>query len=325
MLGSLLLALSTTLFPQAAPGQRVSPLIPAEHFAPVTVPFEYFNRHIFIDLTLNGKTGMVFMLDSGTNCNILSMRTSEALGLKPVSIQQKKGLGLGSGKVKIAAAKDIDASIGGIQVANLMAIVDLEALEHHFGHHIDGILGFPFLRNFVVVLDFDKHVLTLLPSKRYAYRGPGDTLSISSKSKSTCIHVMLGLAGHKQHQAKLEIDTGSDVTLLLYSHYVHGARLEGIFPTQPPHVSYGLGGYFTMQLGVLYSLSMGRTEASNLSIFQLKIDSAMTQKGFDGLIGTALLDRFQKVVFDVPRGHVMFELKPADQISANQPAVPPRQ
>ena len=325
MLGGLLLALSTTLIPQASPSsQHVTPLVPAQHFSPVTVPFEYFNRHIFITLTVNGRPGMVFLLDSGTNSNILSIRTSEQLGLKPVSIKQEKGLGLGSGKVHIAAAKDIDARIGDIQIANVMAIVDLQGLEDHFGHREDGILGFPFLQNFVVVLDFDKRLLTLLPSKRYNYRGTGDTLSLIRRADSASIPVMLGTGGHTQRRARVEIDTGSDVTLLLYSRYVHGAHLEGVFMSRPTQQAYGLGGYFPMQLGLLQSLLMGRTQASHLAIFQLQSDPiSASRKDCVGMIGMSLLDQFQKVVFDVPRGRLIFELKPANQVSANRAAIPP--
>ncbi|MHB1937893.1 MAG: aspartyl protease family protein [Acidobacteriaceae bacterium] len=324
MLGSLLLAMMTTLVPQSPQIGHVSPLVPAQHFAPVTVPFDYFNRHIFIKVTLNGTPGMVFLLDSGTNSNILSMSTAAAMGLKPVSIQQEKGLGLGSGKVYVAAAKDIDARIGGVQIANLMAVVDLKDLEQRFGHRIDGILGFPLLQHFVVELDFEKHVLTLMPSKRYTYRGPGDTLFLTSRSTATSIPVMLGTVDHMQRQVKVEIDTGSDVTLLLYPHYVHGAHLEGIFLSKEQQQAYGLGGYFLMQYGVLNSLLMGRTEASHLTIFKLQSDRVASRAGFAGVIGTSLLDQFNKVVFDVPRGHVIFELKPASKVSANRPASPMR-
>lgn len=323
MLGSLLLALSTTLLPPGSQSQRVSPFVPPKHFSPVTVPFEYFNRHIYINLSLNGKPGMVFMLDSGTSSNILNMRTSEALGLKPVSVQPEKGLGLGSGRVYVAAAKDIDARIGGIQVANLMVVIDLQGLVEHLGHPIDGILGFPFLQHFAVVLDFDKHLLTLLPSKRYTYRGPGDRLWLASKSKSTSIPVMLGALGQPQRRATVEIDTGSDVTLLLYPDYVRGAHLDGAFVAMPTYQSYGLGGYFRMQSGLLQSLQMGRTEASHLAIFQLQSDPAGdSRKHCVGMIGTSLLDQFQKVVFDVPGDSVIFELKPVNQVSANRPTVP---
>jgi len=322
MIGSLLLAMSTTLLPQTSQPQRVAPLVPAQHFAPVTIPFDYFNRHIFISVTLNGTPGMVFLLDSGTNRNILSMNTAAAMGLQPVSIRQQKGLGLGSGKVYVAAAKDIDARIGDIQVANLMGIIDLQDLEQRFGHRIDGILGFPFLQNFVVELDFNKHLLTLLPSKKYSYRGPGDMLYLTSRSRATSIPVMVSTQDHITQQIKVEVDTGSDVTLLLYPRFVHGAHMEGIFPAKAQRQAYGLGGYFDMQYGVLNSLLMGRTEASHLVVFKLLSNSAATQTGFAGVIGTSLLDQFRKVVFDVPRGHIILEMNPVSQVSANRPAMP---
>lgn len=322
MIGSLLLAMTTTLLPQTSEPQHVAPLVVAQHFAPVTVPFDYYNRHIFVTVTLNGTPGMVFLLDSGTNSNILSMNTAMGMGLQPVSIQQEKGLGLGSGKVHVAAAKDIDARIGEIQVANVMAVIDLKDLENRFGHRIDGILGFPFLQNFVVELDFDKHVLTLMPSKKYSYRGNGDMLYLTSRSTATSIPVMLGTVDHMQRQIKVEVDTGSDVTLLLYPRYVHGAHLEGIFPPKAQQQAYGLGGYFGMQYGILNSLLMGRTEASHLIVFKLLTDTVATRTGFAGVIGTSLLDQFNKVVFDVPRGHIILEMNPAAQLSANRPAAP---
>lgn len=322
MLGSLLLAISTTLVPQTPQPQRIAPLTVAQHFAPVTIPFDYYNRHIFITLTLDGQPGMVFLLDSGTNANILSMNTAETMGLQPVSVQQQKGLGLGSGKVYVAAAKDIDARIGDIQVANLMAVIGLEDLEHQFGHRIDGILGFPFLQHFVVQLDFNKHLLTLMPSKKYSYRGKGDMLYLTSRSRSTSIPVMVSTVDHTEREIKVEVDTGSDVTLLLYPQFVHGAHLEGMFPAKSELLAYGLGGYFEMKYGVLNTLLMGRTQASNLTIFKLLSEPVVTRSGFAGVIGTSLLDQFSKVVFDVPRGHIIFEMNPANQVSANRPVIP---
>ncbi len=321
MIGSLLLAISTTLLPQTSQ-QHVAPLVPPQYFAPVTIPFDFFNRHIFVTLTLNGTPGMVFLLDSGTSCNILSMTTAAAIGLQPVSIQQQKGLGLGSGKVYVAAAKDIDARIGDIQIANLMAVIDLKDLGQRFGHRIDGILGFPFLQHFVVQLDFNKHLLTLMPSKKYSYRGPGDMLYLTKRSKTTSIPVMLSTPDHRERQLKVEVDTGSDVTLLLYPQFVHGAHLEGIFPSKLQQQAYGLGGYFAMQYGVVNSLLMGRTQASNLTVFELAGEPLIARTGFAGVIGTSLLDQFSKVVFDVPRGHIILEMNPVSQVSANRPVVP---
>ena len=131
MIGSLLLAMSTTLLPQTPQPQHVAPLIPAQHFIPVTVPFDYFNRHIFIThhAEWHSRDGVsAGQRHQRQHCQ--HEHSGDSMGLQPVSIQQQKGLGLGSGKVYVAAAKDIDARIGDIQIANLMAVIDLKDLEH---------------------------------------------------------------------------------------------------------------------------------------------------------------------------------------------------
>ena len=320
MFGVLLLALSTTLAPQVTAPERIAPLIPAQHFRPVTIPFEYFNRHIFVKLTLNGAPGMVFMLDSGANSNVLNMRTSGALGLKPVSIQRAKGLGLGSGKVPVAAATDIDARIGGIQVANVMAIVDLQGWEDNFGHREDGILGFPFLQKFVVVVDFDSHELMLMPSKRFSYRGGGRTIYVHRKSISASIPVTLAIHGRFPQQATVDVDTGSDVTLLLYPRYVQGAQLGTVFSNKANVQGYGLGGYFQMQLGLLESFLMGSIEAKDLAVFRLDDQPAVVNKDCVGVIGNSLLEQFHRVVFDLPGNRIIFEIRPPKSIPVNQPA-----
>ena len=323
MFKGLLLSLAVILTPPASVPEHISPLVPAQHFRPVTVPFEYFNHHIYITLTLNGMPGMVFLLDTGTTKNILNLRASEAMGLQPVSIKQAKGLGLGSGKIYVAAAKDIDARIGGIQVANVMAIVDLRGLEQHFGHREDGILGFPFLQKFVVVLDFDARTLTLLPARRFKYRGAGNTVFLLDKSKSTLIRVILGTVGNSRRHTNVDIDTGSDVTLLLYPRYVRRTHMEGVFPAKPPWQGYGLGGYFPVKVGHLQSLQIGPIEVTPLAVFQMQSDPLPSaEKNISGLIGDSLLDRFQKVVFDIPGGRIIFELKPPSHVSANPP-IPP--
>ncbi|MGH9617793.1 MAG: hypothetical protein ACRD28_13720, partial [Acidobacteriaceae bacterium] len=189
--------------------------------------------------------------------------------------------------------------------------------EEHFGHRVDGILGFPFLQHFVVVLDFNKQTLTLRPSRRYTYRGSGDTVYLLKKAKSVSIPVTLGDFSRHQRLARVQIDTGSDVTLLLYRSYVHGAHLEGVFSASAARQAYGLGGYFSMQLGLLHSLMMGRTQASHLAVFQLQSGPGRNaDEDCVGAIGTSLLDQFQKIVFDVPGDRVIFELKPSIQMMA---------
>ena len=98
--------------------------------ARITVPFEYFRRHIYVTVTLQGKPGFIFMLDSGANRNILNLRTSKLLGMQPMKLQQEKNIGFGDAPVYVAPEERIDATIGSIQVAQEMAVIDLNRFEH---------------------------------------------------------------------------------------------------------------------------------------------------------------------------------------------------
>jgi hypothetical protein len=101
---------------------------------------------------------------------------------------------------------------------------------------------------------------------------------------------------------------------------VRRAKLDGVFLAKPTWQGYGLGGNFPLEVGVLQSLLMGPIEARPLSVFRMQNDPVfIVQKGVAGVIGNSLLDRFQRVLFDVPGGKVIFELKPPGQVSANPP------
>lgn len=273
-----------------------------------TVPFEYFNQHIFVTLTVNGTPGIVFLFDTGTSANILNLQTSQRLGLKPESVQKEKDLGLGSDKVSVAAAKNVDVMLGDVRVANVLAIVDLHGLEQANHHRIDGILGFPLLRHYVVELDIQKQVLSLHPAKGYKFNDYDQVIFLSRKKYSAAVPVILGTTNRRQHDAVLEIDTGSDATLLLYSKFIRQAHLEE--DTQQPQElkAYGLGGFFPIQLATLRFMSMGHTELTPLTVLCMQTTPKVsTRRKVSGVIGNGILEKYQKIIFDVPRGRIILE------------------
>lgn len=307
--------------------------VPSAHFSErgevaIAAPFEYFRHHIYVTLTVNGASGMSFLLDTGTSANVLNLRTSQALGLKPESVTRAKDLGLGDGKVSVAAAKNVDLEMGPVQIANILALVDLTGLERFNGHRTDGILGFPLLRRYVVEFDFQNEVLTLFPIKHYRYRGPGDVQYLSHKDRFAAIPVTLCTNDKKHHDAIIEIDTGSDSTLLLYPEFARGAHLEQTFRKRPDPMlqhlrGYGIGGYFPIQYGELAFMSMRNTEVTPMPVFLMQTSSQVaTRKKVGGIMGTAVLSKYHKVIFDVPHGRLILERRIPTETSSVKPPVP---
>lgn len=278
----------------------------------VTVPFEYFKQHVFVTLTINGRDGMVFLFDTGSNTDILDMTTSQELGIHPELEVKQRGVGYGSEKVTIAAARDIEADLDGVPIADSMTIVDLHNLELLNQHHLDGILGMPLLKRYVVEIDFANQLLTLMPAHGYRYRGSGEILSLSQKGDSIALPVILGTGVDEHRHATLDLDTGSDATLMLYSQFIYKSHITdagrhgSLRPTEA--LACGIGGYFGVQTVTVPYMSMGETEMTLLPVFLMHTTPSFSgRRKTDGVVGTAVMALYRKVIFDQPKGRVIFE------------------
>jgi len=277
----------------------------------IAVPFEYFRRHIYVTVSLQGKPGFVFMLDSGANRNILNLRTSKLLGMQPLELQQERNVGFGDAPVYVAPEERINATIGSIQVAQTMAVIDLNRFEQHFGHPTDGMLGYPFLRNFVVKVDFEKRLLTLFPIDGYIYRGSGLEIALKPSPDFVITPIALGSDRLARYSIDMAIDTGSDATMMLYDQYVRQLELVDSRQHSVSGLAFGLNGFYPVALGSIHSFSIGDAETHNVAVDYLaENDTAVAKQKLPGAIGNGILQNFRAVIFDVPQGRMYLELKP---------------
>ncbi len=300
---------SRTLKPKSKP-----PLVLGRSKGPtaaLTVPFEYFRRHIYVTVSLQGKLGFVFMLDSGANRNILNLRTSKLLGMQPLKLQQEKNVGFGDAPVYVAPEERINATIGSIQVAQTMAVIDLNRFEQHFGHRTDGMLGYPFLRNFVVKVDFQKKLLTLFPRDGYIYRGSGLEIALKPSRDFVITPIALGSDRLVRYSVDMAVDTGSDATMMLYDQYVRRLELQDSRQHSVSRLAFGLNGFYPVALGSIDSFSIGDAETHNVAVDYLaENETAAAERTLPGAIGNGILQNFRAVIFDVPQGRMFLELKP---------------
>src|SRR5665213_3784524 len=99
------------------------PIISWHSAGAITIPFEYFRQHIYVTLSINGKSGFIFMLDSGANRNVLNLRTSRRLGLQPQTLNAAKDIGFGDGRIYVGPEENVDAEISSVPIAHAMAVM----------------------------------------------------------------------------------------------------------------------------------------------------------------------------------------------------------
>lgn len=277
-----------------------------------TMPFEYSKDHIFLNLTINGHPGMVFLFDTGSNVNILDITTSQQLGFHPVFLTKERGVGYGSGKVRIAAATNMDARLGAIHIADVMTLVDLHNLELLNVHHLDGILGQPVLRQFIIEIDFADRLITFYPRRGFLYAGNGEVLNLVTTGESLVVPVELATGTRREHDALLDLDTGSDATVMLYSNFIQKSHIaetgrKGALSLVPA-AAYGIGGMFDLQSVVVPYCLIGHTEMHAMPVFLMHTTPDFSgRRRTDGVVGTNILSLFRRVVFDAPHGRVILE------------------
>jgi predicted aspartyl protease len=128
-----------------------------------SVPFETGpgGAFILLPVLVNGSGPYRFLLDTGASSSVLSPKLSAELG---ISGQPVEALGVMGTPQAVLATLD-SLRVGGYTVPGLeVAIIDIFGYTSNAaGVAVDGIIGYSFLKQFVVEIDYPKRRLDLLP------------------------------------------------------------------------------------------------------------------------------------------------------------------
>lgn len=119
---------------------------------------------VIIPVHVNGYGPFQFVLDTGASASAIAPELAVRLGI-PAATSQSAGLGAG-GAVKLSVAKLESLRVGTAPSQSLTVIVPemLAPLGEAVGTRLDGIVGYDYLRNFRVTVDYPQGQLVLGPS-----------------------------------------------------------------------------------------------------------------------------------------------------------------
>lgn len=114
---------------------------------------------VLVPVLVNGKGPYQFALDTGAGQTVVSSELAKELALDPG--EKKEALGAG-GKVSVSLSKVRSIAIESAKLEDVpVVITDLSLLRLAVGGKLDGILGYNYLRNFKVTIDYPKGKLAL--------------------------------------------------------------------------------------------------------------------------------------------------------------------
>jgi predicted aspartyl protease len=263
------------------------------------------NPLILVPVHVNDKGPYEFILDTGASHCLLSTELSEMLGVRPEIEKQAMGA---AGTVQVALSHVASLALGSRRQSNLqVAITDeLRRIAAAIGTRVDGVLGFEFLKDFSLTIDYQAGAIWF-SSPSETDNGSHSAHSIPFKLAGSRKPLILVQAiVNEQGPFQFALDTGASRTMLS-SELAAQLALE----TTEDGPATGGGGQIRILAGQVKSLAVGnaivRDHAIGAGQFLATLSAAVGVK-LDGILGYNFLNQF-RVTIVYPRG--ILELAPA--------------
>lgn len=307
-----------------------------------TLPFELINHRPFIEVMINGKGPLRFVIDTGASLSVLSDKTAEKLGIKPVARGGSARAVGGSGSFPIIYGLLESLTLG---EAKIEAVPVYLRTVHHDPNtpdreHADGYIGLSVLSNFGVTIDYQARQMGLdrTPLKPEPPAAPRDPASLPDAAApapapapnlADGIEIPLrstsgGLASAETHLPNLKrplnfiLDTGATTTVVSKA-AVKKHQLESLkIPGEKIRVIGAAGVEEGVELMGLSTLTVSGLRKTNSRAIILDLEAVNETSGFEqhGILGGDYLEHF-RVILDLRR----YQLKLIPQSPAIKLAV----
>lgn len=269
----------------------------------LNIPLEIDNNIILMQVGVNNSKPLRFIFDTGASHTILHSRRGSELGLKPE--EQVSGTATG-GAIEGSLTSGVSLKVAGAQVSNQqIGMVDFPVPP---GFEFDGVIGYDFINEFVVEIDYLKKIMNLYDPRTYSYRGRGEVIPLVLDDRRIPLaHVTIIPPRGAPVNAILEVDTGADRAFIFNSPFVKKHGLLSAMTDTTESASRGAGGEQQIVVGRARSAQMGRFVFNNPTVgLILDAEGAGASEENDGVIGGEIFRRF-KVIIDYSRRRMILE------------------
>ncbi len=234
-----------------------------------------------------------FVLDTGSGGISLDSLTVDRLKITTVKTEKTiRGIG---GIKNVEFANNHTLKLNGLDVNHLdFHINDYELLTSVYGVRIDGIIGYSFLRRYIVKLDYDNQVVEVYSPGIFKYPRGGYLLkpNFSTLPLQTAV-----LNDDHPINSRFIFDTGAGLSFLLSKDFVDDsavfAKKRKFYPTQ----AEGIGGKRQMNLAIAKEIKIGPFKFRKVPIHIFEDDYNVTSYPLlGGLIGNDILRRFNVIL-----------------------------
>lgn len=274
-----------------------------------SLSFELVVKHILVNISVGNSRPLPFILDTGDQFSVIDLDRAKQLGLTLQGDIQSGGAGAEvlHGSYVQGSSFTIPGLSGFSQPMTLA--FPLKSLEAPLGHEVDGVIGGEFIKEFVVELDYQSHVLRLYDKGTFRYSGHGQSIPIEMNADGhPVVEAEVTPEGGEPLKGKFLLDIGSSASLALYSPFVAAHDLPGPkLKTIRAIGAVGAGGKLQAQIGRVAELKIGEFKlAQPITLFSQDKAGAFARSDTQGNLGEQVLSRFT-LFLDYSHGRIIFE------------------
>jgi hypothetical protein len=259
------------------------------------IPFKQISGGvILIKACLNNhKDSLNFILDTGSGGISLDSTTSISLGLHTQDTDTTiSGIG---GIQKVRFAFDETLHFSGLTIDHLaIHRYDYGLLSNVYGEKIDGVIGAPFFKRYVVQINFELNQIFVFAPGSFQYPTNG-TLMKMPLQPLPIQHILV--KDKKKVGFDFYLDTGAGLPFLMSEQFTQDSNILSPFKNRYLIQAEGLGGKKQMRLTVLKQIKFGPFTFHKVPTYLFKDDYNVTSYPISGgLVGNEILRRFNLII-----------------------------
>lgn len=269
---SALLALLATVLVQTAP--------------PAQIPFELDHDEVIVSVFVNGRGPLTMLLDTGTDPSAVDLATARELGLK-LGSKGFEATGGGTNANRVFETKFAELRVGDVVAKDVEAgAVDLSAISARFGRPVHGVLGYSFLKNRVVQIDYPGRVVRLLAESPPRRPAPGVTVLAFDLVEGGPVVRDTAVNGRA---IRTVVDTGSSGYFALLPKGTARLGLEAVARAGAADSSAGYNGNFASTSAEVDSLRVGDIVVERPTVRFFPLGTGHDEHPYEGNLGNRFL------------------------------------
>jgi len=273
----------------------------------VEVPFEFLHNQIIVQVKLNGKGPFNVIVDTDTDPSAIDTSTAKELGLQ-VGPKGGPAAGGGSDANAVYPTRLASVEVGEVSARDIVAAtIDLTKVSNRIGKPIQGVLGYSFLKDRIIQIDYANRKLrfyTASPYPRFDLT-PNTVNLMAVPFRREDGEVIIDVVFINNEKMRATLDTGSSGTFSLTPEAVAALALEDQGRDSEDD-SIGYNGQYKTRSGVLKSVRLGRFSFDSVPATFWLPDTGHDKKKFQVNIGNGFFQDFI-LTFDFRSKIVVFE------------------